>query len=58
MTDFVHRSKAAIVGLSACLAEPDDLRTSVYREAERRALERVRAGYPDELRPADVTVFG
>jgi hypothetical protein len=44
--------------LSAYLAEPDDLRISVYREAERGALEQVRAGYPDELRPADVTVFG
>jgi hypothetical protein len=44
--------------LSAYLAEPDDPRISVYREAERGALEQVRAGYPDELRPADVTVFG
>jgi hypothetical protein len=44
--------------LSAYLAEPDDLRISVYREAERGALEQVRASYPDELRPADVTVFG
>jgi hypothetical protein len=44
--------------LSAYLAEPDDPRISVYREAERGALEQVRASYPDELRPADVTVFG
>ncbi len=44
--------------LSSYLAEPDDPRISVYREAERGALEQVRAGYPDELRPADVTVFG
>ena len=43
--------------LSAHLAEPDDP-ISVYREAERGALERVRAGYPDELGPADLTVFG
>ena len=44
--------------LSAYLAEPDDPRISVYHEAERGALEQVRASYPDELRPADVTVFG
>jgi len=44
--------------LSAYLAEPDDPRISVYREAERGALEQVRASYPNELRPADVTVFG
>jgi hypothetical protein len=44
--------------LSSCLAEPDDPRVSVYREAKRGALEEVRAGYPDELRPADVTVVG
>ncbi len=43
--------------LSVYLAEPDDPRISVYRESERGALERVRARYPDELRPADVTVF-
>ena len=44
--------------LSAYLVEPDDPRISVYREAERGALEQVRASYPDDLRPADVTVFG
>lgn len=57
-TSAIRDDMYLLSSLSAYLAEPHDPRMSVYREAERRAVERIRAGYPDELRPADVTVFG
>jgi hypothetical protein len=57
-TCAIRNDTYLLSSLSACLAEPDDPRISAYHEAKRGALEQVRASYPDELRPADVTVFG
>jgi hypothetical protein len=57
-TCAIRNDTFLLSSLSARLAEPDDPRISVYHEAERGAREQVRASYPNELRPADVTVFG
>jgi hypothetical protein len=57
-TCAIRHDTYLLSALSAYLAEPDDPRVSVYRAAKRGALEEVRASYPDELRPADVTAVG
>jgi len=56
-THAIRSDSYLAASLSSCFAEPSDFLLADYQNAQHRALEELRAGYPVELRPADVRVY-